>query len=245
MDEISPYAASFLAISVGIIIKAQQTICWKQPLAVLLRLFMRGIPITEAQIIVFALGACDHHKADFGVLGQLYTAVRAGLEAGWLLQVKYSRGPAAASAPAHSEYRSDFWGCPSALKAAMVSFDFRVENGCFRVFLFRHGFVPHFNFIALMASPQVGYAHQLQAGNCEGSIIFKLCLGTIAVSKPTLCLPQACFQMCNAAYSPPSRPLSPMAMVFFRSPASPAGWMPTRDAYRRDRRQSHPASGRR
>ena len=135
---------------VGIIIKAQQDDLLGS-LCLLCLPFMRGIPITEAQIIVLALGACDHHKADFGVLGQLYTAVRAGLGGGLALQVKYSWGQ---QRRAHQLIQNivQIFGAVFRLEGCNGFLDFRVENGCFRVFLFRHGFVPHFNFIALMAS---------------------------------------------------------------------------------------------
>ena len=112
---------------------------------------MRGIPITEAQIIELALGAGDHHMTDYGVRGLVFTAVRAGLGGGLALQVKYSRGQ---QRRAHQLIQNivQVLGTVFRLEGCNGFFDFRVENGCFRVFLFRHGFVPHFNFIALMAS---------------------------------------------------------------------------------------------
>ena len=70
-----------------------------------------------------------------------------------------------------------------------------------------------FNFIALMA-PQVGHAHELQAGKLRRVNHFQVVLGTMAVSEAdALCLAQARFQMGHAAHLPP-RPTSPMAMVF-------------------------------
>ena len=54
----------------------------------------------------------------------------------------------------------------------------------------------------------------MRSGNWAGSIIFKLCLGTMAVSKPTRWASRRRVSRCVTLRTSPPRPTSPIAMVF-------------------------------
>ena len=63
---------------VGVVVKAQQDNLLRS-LGLLGLPLVYGIPIAESQVVVLALGAVDHDQTDFGILGQLHTAIRIGL----------------------------------------------------------------------------------------------------------------------------------------------------------------------
>ena len=138
---------------IGVVIKAQQHNLLGS-LGLLGLPFMHSVPIAEAQIIVLALRAVDQNKADFGVLGQLHATIRLGRRRGLTLQIKHGGSQ---QRRAHKLIQDivQIFGAVFLFEDRNRLLELRVKLRClghFFLILFGHGFVPHFNFIALMAS---------------------------------------------------------------------------------------------
>ena len=101
---------------------------------------MYSVPITEAQVVVFALGAVDHDEVDFGVRGQLHAAIRAGRRGRLTLQVKVGR---CQQRRAHQlvENGIEVFGVVFGFQRYDGIFQLRVERRCFGLILVRHGFL--------------------------------------------------------------------------------------------------------
>ena len=112
-----------------------------------------GVPVAEGKIVMLALGAVDHHKADLGILGQLHATVSGGLGGGLSLQVKHGR---------HQQRRAhqliddnvQVLGIVFRLQRGDGVLYLGVEGGGFLLFLFGHSSDSsiHFNFMAFTAS---------------------------------------------------------------------------------------------
>ena len=138
---------------VGVVIKAQQDdlLCG---FGLCLLPLVHSVPIAEAQVVALALGAGDHYQADLGLLGQLHAAIGLRLGGGLALQVKHGGGQQRRAYQFVQDV-IEIFGVVVLLEGRNGLLDLRIEGGCFGEILFvlfGHGSIPHFNFIALMAS---------------------------------------------------------------------------------------------